>query len=65
MTRTSGRVAWGIAAMTPLVVAAAVVISITLPCAECDEEGEAFFLVPGGLGILALSAVGALIAVRT
>jgi signal transduction histidine kinase len=65
MTRTSGRVAWGIAALTPLLVAAALVITITLPCTECDQEGEAFFLVPGALGILALSAVGALIAART
>jgi signal transduction histidine kinase len=56
--------AWGIAFLSAVLIAAFLVVSLTLP-SPVDESGDIYFIVPAGTGMLAFAGVGALIASRT
>jgi hypothetical protein len=56
--------AWGIAALSAVLIAAFLAVTLTLP-SSVDESGDIYFIVPAVIGFLAFAGVGALIASRT
>jgi signal transduction histidine kinase len=56
--------AWGIAALSAVLIAAFLAVTLTLP-SPIDESGDLYFIVPAGTGMLAFAGVGVLIASRT
>jgi hypothetical protein len=56
--------AWGIAALSAVLIAAFLAVTLTLP-SPVDESGDIYFIVPAVTGMLAFAGVGALIASRT
>jgi signal transduction histidine kinase len=56
--------AWGIAALSAVLIAAFLAVTLTLP-SPVDESGDLYFIVPAGTGMLAFAGVGVLIASRT
>ena len=56
--------AWGTAGLSAALVAAFLVVSLTLP-APVNDSGDIYFLAPAVIGMLAFAGIGALITSRT